>query len=178
MEIKIKATTAVTEDKKVRYAVLIEEDDVFTASSISKDRDILFEQNNDVSELINTIACLRYAIWYLNKEHYNEPLTLLTEQKQIVEYLNKSEYAVTDIDVLNKKIYGLKKMLEENRNVSVAYFNPEEDESYQQFLEENFPTRIVESKVDDEQFEKIAETISEEIDCNEFFESIESRSMS
>lgn len=170
MEIKIKATTAVTEDKKVRYAVTIEEDNVFTASSISKDRDIVFEQTNDVSELINTIACLRYAIWYLNKEHYDEPLTLLTEQKEIVKYLNKTEYAVTDIDVLNKKIYGLKKMLEENKNVKVSYFNPEEDVTYQEFLNENFPTQKVESKV--------AETKPEEIDVTEFFESIELRSMS
>lgn len=178
MEIKIKATTAVTEDKKVRYAVLIEENGEFTDSSISKDRDIVFEQNNEVSELINTIACLRYAIWYLNKEHYDEPLTLLTEQKEIVKFLNKPEYAVTNVDTLNKKVYGLRKMLEENKNVEVAYFNPEEDVTYQQFLEENFPTQKVESKVDNEQFEKIAETIPEEIDCNEFFESIENRSMS
>lgn len=178
MEIKIKATTAVTEDKKVRYAVLIEENGDFTDSSISKDRDIVFEQTNEVSELINTIACLRYAIWYLNKEHYDEPLTLLTEQKEIVKYLNKTEYAVTNVDVLNKKIYGLKKMLEENKNVKVSYFNPEEDVTYQEFLNENFPAQIVESKVDDEQFEKIAETKLEEIDITEFFESIEIRSMS
>lgn len=166
MEINIKATTAITLDKKVRYAVMIEEDGEYTTSSISKDRDILFEQNNDVSELINTIACLRYAIWYLSKEHYYEPLTLMTEQKEIVEYLNKQEYTVTNIDTLNKKIYGLKKMLEENRNVKVSHFNPKEDASYQAFLKDNFPAFEAESKVDDEQFEIITETKTDD-DTNE-----------
>lgn len=56
METKIKATTAVTLDKKVRYAVVIEEDGFLETYSISKDREIIFEHNNEVSEIINTIA--------------------------------------------------------------------------------------------------------------------------
>ncbi|GMC02584.1 hypothetical protein K5E_11180 [Enterococcus thailandicus] len=171
MEIKIKATTAVTLDKKVRYAVMIEEDGVYTASSISKDREIIFEQNNNISEQINTISCLRYAIWYLNKEMYDEPLALLTEQKEIVEYLNKQDYAVTEVDILNRKVYGLKKMLEENKNVKVSYFNPEEDKSYQEFLNENFPSSIPikpkeEQKVDDDLMEKMTTIIIDDDDSD------------
>lgn len=109
---------------------------------------------------------------------YNEPLTLLTEQAEIVEYLNKNDYEVTNVNTVNKKIYGLKRMLEENKNVKLGYFNPEDDENYQEFLKEHFPSikSNVEEKVNDELMEKVATTViddNSDIDEEDLFYQIE-----
>lgn len=172
MKIEVKTTYYLTEDRKVKYIVLVFEDGLLDCYSISKDREQIIEKSSEVSEILTAIDCLKYAVWYLNSRDYFEPIILETEQSKIIEFTNHKQYEVSEADIVNRKIYGLKKTLEQNTNIKLQYYDSKKDKQLKDFIEEHFPKVKAETTIKDVSSIQIN---VEDITAKEFFELIENQ---